>query len=199
MIMKRICVFCGSSPGADPAYTKAAEKLGRVLAGKKITLVYGGAKVGMMGEIADAALKAGGEVIGVIPKGLVDKEVAFTDLSDLRVVPSMHERKALMAELSDGFIAMPGGLGTVEEFFEVLTWAQLDLHTNPCGLLNVGGYFDRLIDFMDHIAAQQFIDSEHRGMLLVDKDPLSLLDKFEKYTPPDTDKASWALKLKHNI
>jgi len=197
--MKRICVFCGSSPGADPAYTKAAEKLGRVLSEKKITLVYGGAKVGLMGHIAKSVLDAGGSVTGVIPKMLYEKEVAFTDISDLRVVGSMHERKALMAELSDGFIAMPGGLGTVEEFFEVLTWAQLDLHTNPCGLLNVGGYFDRLIDFMDHIAAQQFIDSEHRGMLLVDEDPLSLLDQFEKYTPPDTDKATWALKLKPNI
>jgi uncharacterized protein (TIGR00730 family) len=197
--MKRICVFCGSSPGADPAYIAAARKLGILLAEKKITLVYGGAKVGLMGHIAKSVLEAGGRVTGVIPKKLYEKEVAFTEISDLRVVGSMHERKAMMAELSDGFIAMPGGLGTVEEFFEVLTWAQLDLHRNPCGLLNVNGYFDRLIGFIDHIAGQQFLDSGHRGMLLVDEDPLSLLEKFEKYTPPDTDKASWALKLKNNI
>ncbi len=137
--MKRVCVFCGSSPGARPEYLQAAIELGQALAGKNIGLVYGGAKVGMMGKIAESVLEKGGEVIGVIPKDLVEREVAFTGLADLRVVGSMHERKALMADLSDGFIALPGGLGTIEEFFEVVTWAQLGIHPKPCGLLNVRG------------------------------------------------------------
>ncbi len=135
--MKRICVFCGSSPGARLEYARAARELADLLIKRNIGLVYGGARVGIMGEIASAVLKQGGEVIGVIPQELVEKEVAFTELTDLRIVGSMHERKALMAELSDGFIALPGGLGTIEEFFEVLTWAQLGLHRKPCGLLNV--------------------------------------------------------------
>jgi uncharacterized protein (TIGR00730 family) len=197
--MKRICVFCGSSPGGDPAYAKAAEKLGLILVEKNITLVYGGGSVGLMGCIARSVTEAGGRVTGVIPKRLFDREVAFTGKSDLRVVGSMHERKAIMAELSDGFIAMPGGLGTVEEFFEVLTWAQLGLHRKPCGLLNINGYFDKLLAFVDHVADQKFIDLEHRGMLLVDKNPLSLLKKFESYRPPDTDKAAWALNFRNNI
>jgi len=140
--MKRVCVFCGSSPGAEPTYAQAARNLGSILAKSGIGLVYGGASVGLMAEIANAAMQAHGEVIGVIPRSLVEKEVAHGGLTDLRVVDSMHQRKALMAELSDGFIAMPGGLGTLEEFFEVLTWAQLGMHTKPCGLLNVGGFTD---------------------------------------------------------
>ena len=193
--MRRICVFCGSSPGARPEYLQAAKQLGYTLASKDIGLVYGGARVGMMGKIAESVLEKGGEVTGVIPKGLVEKEVAFTELADLRVVDSMHERKALMAELSDGFIALPGGLGTIEEFFEVVTWAQLGIHPKPCGLLNVEQYYDRLLDFLDHSVEEKFVELEHRSMILVDEKPKGLLKKFETYLPPKIDKAKWALKL----
>jgi len=193
--MKRICVFCGSSPGARPEYLNAAQQLGYTLASKDIGLVYGGARVGLMGKIADAVLEKAGEVIGVIPKGLVEKEVAFTGLADLRVVDSMHERKALMANLADGFIALPGGLGTIEEFFEAVTWAQLGIHPKPCGLLNVEHYFDRLTDFLDHTVNEKFVESEHRSMILMDEDPERLLQKFETYHPPIIDKAKWVLQL----
>jgi len=193
--MKRICVFCGSSPGSGPEYAKAAKQLGYTLASRDIGLVYGGAKVGIMGHIAKSVLEKGGEVIGVIPKELVEKEVAFTDLADLRVVNSMHERKALMADLSDGFIALPGGLGTIEEFFEVVTWAQLGIHPKPCGLLNVKQYYNRLLDFLDHTVNENFVELEHRSMILVDENPEKLLQKFESYHPPITDKAKWVLQL----
>ncbi len=193
--MKRICVFCGSSPGLGSEYLEAARHLGYALAVKDLGLVYSGAKVGMMGEIAKAVLEKGGEVIGVIPKGLVEKEVAFTRLSDLRVVDSMHERKALMADLADGFIALPGGLGTIEEFFEVATWAQLGIHPKPCGLLNVKQYYNRLLDFLDHMVSEKFVESEHRLMILVDENPEELLQKFETYQPPMIDKAKWVLRL----
>ena len=193
--MRRICVFCGSSPGARPEYLQAAKQLGYTLASKDIGLVYGGARVGMMGKIAESVLEKGGEVTGVIPKGLVEKEVAFTELADLRVVDSMHERKALMAELSDGFIALPGGLGTIEEFFEVLTWAQLGIHPKPCGLLNVKQYYDRLLDFLDHTVNENFVEPEHRSMILVDENPEILLQKFETYHPPIIDKVKWVLQL----
>jgi len=193
--MRRICVFCGSSPGARPEYLQAAKQLGYTLASKDIGLVYGGARVGMMGKIAESVLEKGGEVTGVIPKGLVEKEVAFTELADLRVVDSMHERKALMADLSDGFIALPGGLGTIEEFFEVLTWAQLGIHPKPCGLLNVKQYYDRLLDFLDHSVEEKFVELEHRSMILVDENPKRLLKKFETYLPPKIDKAKWVLGL----
>jgi uncharacterized protein (TIGR00730 family) len=193
--MKRICVFCGSSPGARLEYVEAARQLGRTLAGKGIGLVYGGAKVGAMGQLAEAALKAGGEVIGIIPQDLVEKEVAFTELENLHVVGSMHERKARMVDLSDGFIALPGGLGTFEEFFEALTWAQLGLHHKPCGFLNVCGYYDKLIAFLDHAVAQQFVKSEYHAMVLVDEDPTALLEKFAAYQPPNVDKAAWILAL----
>jgi len=193
--MKRICVFCGSSPGARPEYLQAAEQLGYILANKNIGLVYGGAKVGIMGKIAEAVLEKGGEVIGVIPKGLVDKEVAFTGLADLRVVDSMHERKALMADLSDGFIALPGGLGTIEEFVEVVTWTQLGIHPKPCGLLNVKQYYNRLIDFLDHTVNEKFVGLEHRSMILIDESPERLLHKFETYRPPLADKAQWVLQF----
>lgn len=193
--MKRICVFCGSSPGQNPKYVEAARELGRTFIRKNIGLVYGGASVGMMGEIASTVFAQNGEVIGVIPKALADKEVAFTGLSDLRIVNSMHERKALMAELSDGFVALPGGLGTIEEFFEVVTWAQLGMHRKPCGLLNVCHYYDKLINFLDHAVDQEFIDQDHRSMILIDEDPEGLLEKFEKYQPPKTDKAERALRL----
>lgn len=193
--MKRICVFCGSSPGSDKKYVQSARELGNLLTKRKIGLVYGGARVGMMGEIASAVLENGGEVIGVIPQGLVEKEVAFTELADLRVVGSMHERKALMAELSDGFIALPGGLGTIEEFFEILTWAQLGLHRKPCGLLNVCQYYSGLMTFLNHAADQRFIESEHRSMLLIDEHPDALLDKLAVYQPPAVDKAKWVLQM----
>jgi uncharacterized protein (TIGR00730 family) len=193
--MKRICVFCGSSPGARPEYLQAARELGHTLARKKLGLVYGGASVGIMGEIAKTVLESGGDVIGVIPRKLVEKEVAFTELSDLRVVGSMHERKALMVELADGFIALPGGLGTIEEFFEVLTWAQLGMHQKPCGLLNVCQFYGKLMSFLDNVVNQQFIEPEHRSMVLTDESPERLLQKFELYQPPKVDKAKWILQM----
>lgn len=193
--MKRICVFCGSSPGARPAYAEAARELGRLLAATGIDLVYGGASVGLMGILARTVLDGGGRVTGVIPRMLEEKEIALTRLSDLRVVESMHERKALMAELSDGFIALPGGIGTIEEFVEVLTWLQLGIHGKPCGLLNSDGYYDRLLDFFDHMAAEGFIRPECREAVLVDRDPAELLKKMSLYRAPLPDKAAWALKM----
>ncbi len=196
--MKRICVFCGSSPGAKPEYFQVARQLGHMLAGKDIGLVYGGASVGVMGEIAKAVLEAGGKVTGVIPKKLAEKEITFTELSDLRIVGSMHERKALMVELSDGFITLPGGLGTIEEFFEVLTWSQLGIHQKPCGLLNVGQYYNKLISFLDEAVSQQFIELEHRSMVLIDESPEALLKKLEAYRPPKLDKAEWFLQMSNS-
>lgn len=193
--MKRVCVFCGSSPGARPGYSTAARELGRILARRKIGLVYGGGDVGLMGVIARATVEAGGEVTGVIPRWLVEKEVAYTGLKDLRIVDSMHERKALMAELSDGFIAMPGGLGTIEEFFEALTWAQLGIHVKPCGLLNVEGYYDRLTEFVCHMADESFMRPENLSMLLTDENPERLLDALDAYVPKVADKAAWAIEL----
>ena len=176
-------------------YLRAAQELGRALAEKKILLVYGGAKVGVMGRLAKACLEAGGEVIGIIPRSLVEMEVADKEISRLLIVDSMHERKAKMAELSDGFIALPGGLGTIEEFFEMLTWAQLGLHRKPCGLLNTARYYDRLLDFLDRAVEQQFIEAAHRGMIQVGERPEDLLTKFETYRPPSTDKAAWVLRM----
>ncbi|HOI15563.1 MAG TPA: TIGR00730 family Rossman fold protein [Geobacteraceae bacterium] len=193
--MRRICVFCGSSPGARPEYLDAAVHLGHTLARNNIGLVYGGARVGIMGRVAESVLEKGGDVIGVIPKALVEKEVAFTGLADLRVVDSMHDRKALMADLADGFIALPGGLGTIEEFFEVVTWAQLGIHSKPCGLLNINQYFRKLMDFLDHTVTERFVEREHRSMVLMDDDPERLLRKFEAYQPPLTDKAQWVLRF----
>lgn len=197
MIIKRVCVFCGSSTGAEPAYLHAASALGRALAERDIALVYGGASVGMMGALAATVLQAGGDVTGVIPRDLADKEVALTSLPDLRVVDSMHARKALMAELADGFAALPGGFGTFEEFFEVLTWAQLGLHHKPCGMLNVAGYYDRLMDFLDHAAAQHFVLPVHRDMVIIEENPDTLLDRFAVYQAPQVDKAAWILGLKN--
>jgi uncharacterized protein (TIGR00730 family) len=193
--MKSICVFCGSSPGFQPEYTASARKLGALLAARGLTLVYGGGNVGMMGQIANAVLENGGAVTGVIPQAIADMEVAHTGLNDLRIVDSMHTRKALMAELSDGFIALPGGLGTLEEFVEVLTWAQLGFHEKPCGLLNTHGYYDRLLTFIDHVADQQFIQPAHRDLILVDEEPAALLEKFSGYRAPHIDKAAWALEM----
>ena len=196
--MKRICIFCGSSSGSRPEYLEVAREMGRMLVKRNIELVYGGGRVGLMGEIATTVLKSGGKVIGVIPRDLVDREVAFDDLPDLRVVGSMHERKALMAELSDGFIALPGGLGTIEEIFEVLTWGQLGIQNKPCGFLDVSGYYQRLISFLDHAVSQQFIETEHRAMILIDEDPETLIEKFNKYLPPQMDKAKWVLMMNKN-
>jgi uncharacterized protein (TIGR00730 family) len=193
LTIRRICVFCGSSFGAHPDYVQAAGDLGRLLAARGITLIYGGGRVGLMGEIARAVLAAGGEVIGVMPQSLADKEIAFREI-DLRLVGTMHERKAVMAELAEAFVAMPGGLGTLEELAEILTWAQLDLHHKPCGLLNVRGYFDQFLGFLDQMVAEQFVLAEHRAMLLSSPDAQQLLDLFEGYRPPKVDKAAWSLK-----
>jgi hypothetical protein len=180
----RLCVFCGSSAGSDPSYLVSARELGRALAEASIGLVYGGASVGLMGALADAALDAGGEVIGVIPSSLVEKEIAHGRLADLRVVKSMHERKALMAELSDAFVALPGGVGTLEELFEVWTWAQLGYHAKPCAILNVNGFYDRLLSFLDHVCAHEFMKPTHRSMLIVAREPTELLQALVAYQPP---------------
>ncbi|TWB49651.1 TIGR00730 family Rossman fold protein [Nitrospirillum viridazoti] len=182
--MKRLCVFCGSSPGFDPQYLEAARGLGRALAGAGIGLVYGGASVGLMGAVADAVLEVGGQVIGVIPESLKKKEIAHAGLTDLRVVASMHERKALMAELSDGFIALPGGIGTFEELFEVWTWAQLGHHQKPCAIYNVAGFYDGLTAFLDGVVASGFMKQNHRDMLVTADTAAALLDKLRAYEPP---------------
>ena len=179
-----VCVFCGSSPGANDAYRAQARELGEALATRSLRLVYGGGNVGLMGVLADAALAAGGEVVGVIPRQLVAREVAHMGLSDLRVVQSMHERKALMAELASGFVALPGGLGTLEEFFEIWTWAQLGLHRKPYALLNTAGFFDPLITFLDRLVAERFVRPEHRDVLLVDSEPGRLLDRLAHHQLP---------------
>jgi uncharacterized protein (TIGR00730 family) len=186
--VRSVCVFCGSKSGTEPAYERATRDLGRTLAEKGITLVYGGGRVGLMGVAADAVLEAGGEAIGVIPKALVQREIAHTGLTDLRVVGSMHERKALMSELSEGFVALPGGTGTLEEFFEVLTWAQLGEHRKPCGLLNVDGYYDSLLAVFAHMVAEGFLSEEHRSMILVKTEPVPLLEALARYRPPETPK-----------
>lgn len=188
MAMKRVCVFCGSSHGSRPEYRAATEELVCSLARRGLGLVFGGGGIGLMKVMADAGLQVGLEIIGVIPEALVAKELAHRGLSDLRIVRSMHERKALMAELADAFIALPGGFGTLEELCEVLTWAQLGLHRKPSGLLNVAGYFDPLLAFFDHALAERFLRPEHRAMVLVDSDPETLLDHLATFQPPDLDK-----------
>jgi uncharacterized protein (TIGR00730 family) len=182
--MKRICVFAGSNSGSRTEYLAAARAMGDALVRHQMGLVYGGARLGLMGAVADTVLAARGHVTGVIPEALVAKEVAHTGLSDLRVVASMHERKAMMGDLSDGFIALPGGLGTLEELFEVLTWAQLGLHRKPCGLLNVCGFFDGLLAFLEHSIDERFVRREHRAMVIVSSSPDSLLEQFDQYVPP---------------
>lgn len=186
--MKSICVYCGSSPGRNPAYARAAQNLGRELALRGIRLVYGGASVGIMGTVADAVLEHGGQVVGVIPESLKRKEVAHLRLTELHVTSSMHERKMMMADLSDGFIALPGGIGTLEEISEIWTWAQLGLHRKAFGLLNVEGYYDPLIAFLDHTVTEGFVKQPHRSMLLVDENPVDLLDSLALYVPPDVEK-----------
>ncbi|HDY97179.1 MAG TPA: TIGR00730 family Rossman fold protein [Pseudomonas sabulinigri] len=185
----RICVFCGSSAGNNPVYREAAIELGTALAKAGIGLVYGGAQVGLMGAVADAAMAAGGEVIGVIPRQLVERELAHDGLTELKEVGSMHERKAVMADLSDGFIALPGGVGTFEELFEVWTWGQLGHHQKPCALLNVGGYYDKLVTFLNHATTEGFMKQPYREMLIVASDVESVLAKVEAYEAPKV--AKW--------
>jgi uncharacterized protein (TIGR00730 family) len=182
--MKRIAVYCGSNNGVRPEYAAAAEQLGAVLARERIELVYGGGMVGLMGVVANAALKHGGHVIGVIPEKLVIKEVVHERLPDLRVVKTMHERKALMAELADGFIALPGGYGTFEEFFEVLAWGQLGWHRKPFGLLEVNGFYRGLLDFLDHTTREGFIRAQHRELVIAEKDAENLLKRMKNFQPP---------------
>ena len=179
----RICVYAGSNPGADPAYAEAAADLARLLAQRGIGVVYGGAHRGLMGILADTALEAGGEVIGVMPQALVDREIAHTGLTELHVVASMHERKALMAELADGFVALPGGAGTLEELIEVYTWSQLGLHDKPLGVLNVRGYYDALTALLDHAVRERFLRPEHRAAMHTAGSPAELLDAFEGWRP----------------
>jgi uncharacterized protein (TIGR00730 family) len=186
--IERVCVFCGSRPGARPEYMEAARALGALLAERKQTLVYGGASVGVMRAVADAALDAGGEVIGVIPRALVEKEVANLRLTDLRVVATMHERKALMADLSDAVIAMPGGFGTFDELFEILTWAQLGMHQKPIGLLNVEGFYDPMVAFLDHVVREGFVGEDNMRLFLVREREAELLDALAAHEPPPLQK-----------
>ncbi len=181
---RRVCVFAGSNPGTASAYREAAEALGRAIAARGLDMVYGGARVGLMGIAADAVLAGGRDVIGVIPHALVERELAHTGLTDLRIVSSMHERKAMMASLSDGFVALPGGWGTLEEFFEILTWSQLRIHEKPCGLLNVNGYFDSLLTFIDHTIREGFVREAYRPMVIAAAAPEALLDQLDAYRPP---------------
>lgn len=185
--MRGVCVFSGSSLGAREEYGAAARSIGTELATRGLRVVYGGATVGLMAEVANAALAAG-EVIGVIPRNLVDVEIAHQGLTDLRVTSTMHERKALMGELSDGFVALPGGYGTLEEFAEVLTWSQLGLQVKPCGLLDVAGFFAPLLAFLDHAVTEHFVKAEHRDLVLVDTDPSRLLDRMTTWAAPSTPK-----------
>ena len=182
--IRRLAVFCGSNPGARPDYVEGARALGRLLCERGIGIVYGGSSVGVMAALAESVLDELGEIIGVIPKMLVEREVAHRTLTDLRVVGSMHERKALIAELSDGFVALPGGIGTLEEFFEIWTWAQLGVHQKPCGLLNIAGYFDPLLAFLDRAVEEKFVRDVHRSMVIVESSPQALLARFEGYVPP---------------
>ncbi len=182
--MRRVCVFCGSSRGGDPRYAEAAGRLARALAARGAGLVFGGGSIGLMGVLADEALAAGAEVVGVIPHGLAARELAHRGVADMRVVPSMHARKALMAELADGFVALPGGMGTLDELFEIVTWGQLGIHRKPVGVLNVAGYYDPLAALLEHAAVQGFVSGESRRLVLVDEDPERLLERMAAYEPP---------------
>jgi uncharacterized protein (TIGR00730 family) len=182
--MRRLCVFCGSSAGRDPQYARAAQELGCILARRQIGIVFGGGRVGMMGHLADSALAHGGEVIGVIPDTLMAKELGHGGVTDLRIVSSMHERKAQMASLADAFLALPGGFGTFEEFCEVVTWTQLGLHAKACGLLNIGGFFDPLLTLFDRATREGFIHADHRAIVIADDDIPRLLDRLMEYKPP---------------
>ncbi|MEA2364684.1 MAG: hypothetical protein QOI32_196 [Thermoleophilaceae bacterium] len=176
-------MFCGASPGARPAYRDATDELARLLVADGVGVVYGGGGVGLMGALADAVLAQGGEITGVIPRSLVDREIAHRDVTDMRVVGSMHERKALMADLADAFVALPGGIGTLEELFEVYTWAQLGLHQKPCALLNVEGYYDGVVEFLSHAVAERFLRDETRELLMVESDAGTLLERLRSFQP----------------
>lgn len=191
-MIRRVCVFCGSNTGSDPAYVEAAQALGQLFARKGIALVYGGGSVGLMGVLADAVLAAGGEAIGVIPQALWAREVGHRGLTDLRIVETMHERKAMMADLADAFIALPGGLGTLEEIFEVWTWAQLGLHQKPLGFLDVNGFYAPLMEFIDRAVRSRFVRDEHRAIAMIARDPEALLKRFESWQPPRV--AKWLTK-----
>jgi uncharacterized protein (TIGR00730 family) len=180
--MRRVCVFCGSNAGARSEYAEAARTLAAVLVERKLGIVYGGGNVGLMGVLADAALAHGGEVIGVIPQSLLDKEVGHRGVTELLVVETMHERKALMNDLADAFIAMPGGFGTLDEFFEVLTWSQLGFHGKPCALLNVAGYYDRMLAMLDHAVTERLLRPAHRELVIADTDPLRLLHRLSAFS-----------------
>jgi uncharacterized protein (TIGR00730 family) len=186
--MNRICVFCGTNPGSRPEYGAAARELGQILAEQEIELVYGGASVGIMGELADSVQEHGGHVTGIIPQQLMQKEAAHTGIRNLIVVASMHQRKSQMADMSDGFVALPGGIGTLEGFFEILTWAQLGIHSKPSGILNVAGYFDDLTRFLDHAVQEGFLTGEHREAIIMEADPRRLLERMQAYTPLDSEK-----------
>jgi uncharacterized protein (TIGR00730 family) len=187
--VRSICVFCGSSAGRDPRYRVAAERLGQTIAERGLRLVYGGGNVGLVGVVADAALQVGGTVVGVIPEALMARELGHSEVTELRVVGSMHERKALMADLSDGFVALPGGFGTLDEFCEILTWAQLGIHAKPCGLLDVAGYWSSLTAFFDHAVAEGFLHPDHRALVIEDDEPVRLLDRMARFVPVET--AKW--------
>lgn len=191
-MIQRVCVFCGSNTGSEERYAEAARELGRLLAREGIGLVYGGGSVGLMGQLADAVLSAGGEVIGVIPHALWAREVGHRGLTQLHIVETMHERKAMMAELSDAFIALPGGLGTLEEIFEIWTWAQLGLHAKPLGFLDVNGFYTPLMQFLDRAARERFLRTEHRAIAVVENDPEALLRRFDSWKPPRVQK--WITK-----
>lgn len=191
--LRRICVYCGSNPGNDPAHRAAALALGAFLARSGLGLVYGGGNVGLMGAVADGALSEKGEVIGVIPHSLMEKELGHAGVTELRVVGSMHERKQMMVDLSDGFIALPGGFGTLDELFETLTWLQLSFHEKPVALLNIGGFFDGLIQFITHMSRSGFLKPEHAACVLVETDPARLLAAMQSFRPPDLGK--WIEKL----
>ncbi|HEU0012415.1 MAG TPA: TIGR00730 family Rossman fold protein [Longimicrobium sp.] len=186
--MNRVCVFCGSSPGARESYAEAARAMGRALVERGLGLVYGGGRVGLMGIVADTVLEAGGSVVGVIPHALMAREVGHRGLTELRIVHSMHERKALMADLADGFVALPGGFGTFEEFCEVLTWSQLGIHPKPCALLNVDGYYDALLVLFEHAEREGFVRPAHRAMVLTETDPGRLLERMDAFLAPVTSK-----------
>ena len=187
-MIQRICVFCGSNVGAGSSYLEAARNLGQLFARDGIALVYGGGSVGLMGELADSVLAAGGEVIGVIPHALWAREVGHRGLTDLRIVETMHERKAMMADLADAFIALPGGLGTLEEIFEIWTWAQLGLHAKPLGFLDVDGYYAPLMQFLDAAVRERFMKEPHRAIAMIESDPVRLLRKFDNWQPPRVEK-----------
>ncbi|HPR58069.1 MAG TPA: TIGR00730 family Rossman fold protein [Bacteroidales bacterium] len=195
--MKTVCVFCGSGVGKHPEYSTKARMLGELIAGKNLRLVYGGGNIGLMREVADSALAAGGEVIGVMPQNIVEKEIAHHAITKLHVVNSMHERKALMADLSDAFIALPGGFGTLDEIFEIMTWNQLEIITKPTGLLNIEGYFDHLIQFIRHAVHEKFVRPEHQSNLIVETDANNLLEKLQDFRPVKAEK--WIDRLKLDL